>query len=324
VASRVREAGRPGHLGETSISECGPRAFLAGRSGRRSAPVSRLPTEASGAHAAKAVVRRRPGLDIARHEHRRPTDLRLSRPRTCSVTTTSPWPLASATRQSAISTATRLIIACTPRAAERRRFASSRLALTGYPARDRSEAGSNARRRSWPSSPRQGLRPSGHPPGCPWRGQEAPVHAPSSWREGGSPAGAPSTSCQNYGVRQNEFFEAGPSPPDAPRPRGAAPCGSAHGLRGHVDSDVAEGLEESGAEILVVITARPFEADKQVVRLQHAVRVVTETGLPLVYPTRGARRAGLRRGLLRLDSTTGGWSSRLPGSSPPPSHALAQ
>lgn len=47
--------------------------------------------------------------------------------------------------------------------------------------------------------------------------------------------------------------------------------------------DVAEGLEESGAELLVVINGSPYERGKQDVRLQHAVRRVTETGLPLVY-----------------------------------------
>jgi NAD+ synthase len=47
--------------------------------------------------------------------------------------------------------------------------------------------------------------------------------------------------------------------------------------------EVAECLEESGAEILVVVNGSPFESDKGDVRLQHAVRRVTETGLPLVY-----------------------------------------
>jgi NAD+ synthase len=47
--------------------------------------------------------------------------------------------------------------------------------------------------------------------------------------------------------------------------------------------DVAEGLEESGAEILIVINGSPFEVKKQDARLQHAVARVTETGLPLVY-----------------------------------------
>ena len=47
--------------------------------------------------------------------------------------------------------------------------------------------------------------------------------------------------------------------------------------------DVAECLEESGAEILLVTNGSPFEADKIDERLQLAVARVTETGLPLVY-----------------------------------------
>ncbi|MBW7849550.1 MAG: NAD+ synthase [Rhodospirillales bacterium] len=47
--------------------------------------------------------------------------------------------------------------------------------------------------------------------------------------------------------------------------------------------DVAECLQESGAEILVVLNGSPFELDKPDVRLNHAVGRITETGLPLVY-----------------------------------------
>ena len=47
--------------------------------------------------------------------------------------------------------------------------------------------------------------------------------------------------------------------------------------------DVAEGLGESGAEILVVPNGSPFEHGKQDQRLQLAVARVTETGLPLLY-----------------------------------------
>ena len=47
--------------------------------------------------------------------------------------------------------------------------------------------------------------------------------------------------------------------------------------------DVAEGLEESGAEILIVPNGSPFEHDKPDVRLNLAVARVTETGLPLIY-----------------------------------------
>ncbi len=47
--------------------------------------------------------------------------------------------------------------------------------------------------------------------------------------------------------------------------------------------DVAECLEESGAEILVVPNGSPYQADKVDRRLQLAVARVTESGLPLVY-----------------------------------------
>jgi NAD+ synthase len=47
--------------------------------------------------------------------------------------------------------------------------------------------------------------------------------------------------------------------------------------------DVSECLEESGAEILIVINGSPYETDKWDARLNLAVSRVTETGLPLVY-----------------------------------------
>lgn len=47
--------------------------------------------------------------------------------------------------------------------------------------------------------------------------------------------------------------------------------------------DVTECLEESGAEILVVINGSPFEDEKQDQRLNLAVARVTESGLPLIY-----------------------------------------
>jgi len=48
-------------------------------------------------------------------------------------------------------------------------------------------------------------------------------------------------------------------------------------------SEVAECLQESGAEILVVPNGSPYEMDKVDQRLQLGVARVTETGLPLVY-----------------------------------------
>ena len=47
--------------------------------------------------------------------------------------------------------------------------------------------------------------------------------------------------------------------------------------------DVAEALEECGAELLLVINGSPFDVEKGEVRLQQAVARVTETGLPLAY-----------------------------------------
>lgn len=47
--------------------------------------------------------------------------------------------------------------------------------------------------------------------------------------------------------------------------------------------DVVECLEETGAEILLVPNGSPFEAGKHDLRLQHAIKRVTESGLPLVY-----------------------------------------
>jgi len=49
------------------------------------------------------------------------------------------------------------------------------------------------------------------------------------------------------------------------------------------EPDVTECLEESGAEILIVINGSPFEMDKPDQRINLAVARVTESGLPLVY-----------------------------------------
>jgi len=47
--------------------------------------------------------------------------------------------------------------------------------------------------------------------------------------------------------------------------------------------EVPECLVESGAEILIVPNGSPYERDKADLRVQHAVRRITETGLPIVY-----------------------------------------
>ena len=49
------------------------------------------------------------------------------------------------------------------------------------------------------------------------------------------------------------------------------------------EADVTECLEESGAELLIVLNGSPFEMDKPDHRLNLAVARVTESGLPLIY-----------------------------------------
>ncbi|MEM7654071.1 MAG: nitrilase-related carbon-nitrogen hydrolase, partial [Pseudomonadota bacterium] len=85
----------------------------------------------------------------------------------------------------------------------------------------------------------------------------------------------------NYGVfDEKRVFAAGPLPGPV----------NIRGVRMGVmtcedmwSADVAECLEESGAEILVVPNGSPFEFGKGDERMQHAVSRVTETGLPLIY-----------------------------------------
>ncbi len=85
----------------------------------------------------------------------------------------------------------------------------------------------------------------------------------------------------NYGVfDEKRVFAAGPPPgPIGFRgvPLGVMICEDMW------KPDVTECLEETGAEILVVINGSPFEVDKPDDRLTLAVARVTESGLPLIY-----------------------------------------
>ncbi|MDX1541792.1 MAG: NAD+ synthase, partial [Geminicoccaceae bacterium] len=92
----------------------------------------------------------------------------------------------------------------------------------------------------------------------------------------------------NYGVfDEKRVFAAGPIPGPIPFRPARADAGVVRlGCMVCEDmwiEDVAEALEESGAEILIVPNGSPFEHDKWDVRLQIALARVTETGLPLVY-----------------------------------------
>jgi NAD+ synthase len=85
----------------------------------------------------------------------------------------------------------------------------------------------------------------------------------------------------NYGVfDEKRVFAAGPLPGPVPF-RGAR-----LGVMICEDMwtpDVAECLQETGAEILLVPNGSPFETEKYDVRLNLAIARVVETGLPLVY-----------------------------------------
>jgi len=85
----------------------------------------------------------------------------------------------------------------------------------------------------------------------------------------------------NYGVfDEKRVFQPGPLPGPAPF------RGVRLGLMVCEDmwfSDLTECLEESGAEILIVLNGSPFETDKLDERLSYAVARVTESGLPLMY-----------------------------------------
>ncbi len=85
----------------------------------------------------------------------------------------------------------------------------------------------------------------------------------------------------NYGVfDEKRVFAAGPAPgPIAFR-------GVRLGLMICEDMwspDATEALQESGAELLLVINGSPFESDKRDERLSLAVKRVKESGLPLLY-----------------------------------------
>ena len=85
----------------------------------------------------------------------------------------------------------------------------------------------------------------------------------------------------NYGVfDEKRVFAAGPCPGPIPF------RGVRLGVMVCEDmwfTDVAETLQETGAELLVVLNGSPFDCDKPNVRINHGVARVVETGLPLIY-----------------------------------------
>jgi NAD+ synthase len=122
--------------------------------------------------------------------------------------------------------------------------------------------------------------------GAPWIESGELYNAALLLREGEVAAARFKHDLPNYGVfDEKRVFAAGPVPGPV-----ALPLSGGDRIRLGVmvcedmwTPDVAEGLEESGAEILIVPNGSPFEADKLDQRQGLAVGRVTETGLPLIY-----------------------------------------
>jgi NAD+ synthase len=117
--------------------------------------------------------------------------------------------------------------------------------------------------------------------GAPWR-DETGLYNAALLLEGGEIAAVRyKYDLPNYGVfDEKRVFDAGPMPGPV----------SFRGVRLGVmicedmwTEDVAECVQESGAEILVVLNGSPYEMDKWDQRVNLAVARVTECGMPLVY-----------------------------------------
>ena len=164
------------------------------------------------------------------------------------------------------------------------------LMLVGYPPEDlalKSALADDARRAVDRLAGETGDGGPGMIVGTPWRERDGRLFNTVVLLHRGRLAGRVAKHVlPNYGVfDEKRVFETGavPGPLAFPLPDGEA---IRLGLMIGEDmwgQDVAEGLAESGAEILIVPGASPFEVDKQDTRLQLAVARVTETGLPLVF-----------------------------------------
>ena len=117
--------------------------------------------------------------------------------------------------------------------------------------------------------------------GAPLRENGALYNAAFLLQDGAVTASRKKYDLPNYGVfDEKRLFAAGPlnGPMDFKGMRlGAMVCEDMWA------PDVTECLEESGAEILIVLNGSPFETDKPDDRLNLAVARITESGLPLVY-----------------------------------------
>ena len=117
--------------------------------------------------------------------------------------------------------------------------------------------------------------------GCPWRENDKIYNAALLLEGGKVTAIKFKHELPNYGVFDEKRVFASGSPPGPVAFRGVR-----LGIMVCEDMwfpDVTETLEESGAELLIVINGSPFESDKRDMRLSLAVTRVTESRLPLLY-----------------------------------------
>jgi NAD+ synthase len=117
--------------------------------------------------------------------------------------------------------------------------------------------------------------------GTPWRDNGVLYNAVLMLQDGEIKTHRFKHELPNYGVfDEARVFEAGPPP--GPIAFGAIRLGVMI-CEDMWETEVTECLEESGADILLVINGSPFEVDKPDTRLNLAVTRVTESGLPLAY-----------------------------------------
>ena len=149
--------------------------------------------------------------------------------------------------------------------------------------------------------------------GGPWRDKERRLHNAAFLLQNGRIAGRVTKhQLPNYGVfDEKRWFVPGPVPGPLAL---VLPGGESIRLGVMVcedmwTEDVAEGLAESGAEILLVPNGSPFEESKQERRLQLAVARVTgaRAAADLRQPAGRPGRAGVRRRLVRAGCPTAGW-----------------
>ena len=117
--------------------------------------------------------------------------------------------------------------------------------------------------------------------GAPWRENGSLFNAALLLADGAIATIRTKHHLPTYGVfDEDRVFDAGPAP--GPVPFRGARLGVMV-CEDMWEPDVAECLQESGADLLLVINGSPFETDKTDQRMNLAVARVKETGLPLAY-----------------------------------------